>query len=457
MGRRDNQQQNTQVLGRRDRSTQADTVTQVAAPAQRRGNFVTDAPSNIAAFARGEVKTGDVLREMPGVFKRGTRKTLEAVFPGLTEFGVTTGTIFGEGLRYAFDPEVREEYKTGRREMPEKIRDLTPREVGKKTIAAGIEASILKALPTGMKGSLAKRGGVGAVEGLGFAVAEGLAKGKEPEEMIEDAKLYGASGAALNVVAPWLAPVLRKEIGRGAKVTKEAVEQVKASKVVDEAVPAPERVTPQVPEAADIVPAKPVAPDTPVGKGVEVPESRLPIDGATDSARLEVRLNKLADEQAATNRTITNNVGEQLGANTNKEQIRRAGEAIRNMSAEQVDRIVRGVEPPPPGVLDTAFLHAAEAMAETINSPGLIRRVAANLAKRYGQEIQFVRNFDEMSPSKNIADIIAVRTVAAEKRLPKGETIKGAIANNVKKGKAQVTKSQIKIQQAEELLDSILC
>jgi len=96
MGRRDNQQQNTQQLGRRDRTTQ--TSAPVApTPAPSRGNFITNAPSNIAAFARGEIKTGDVVKRMPGVAKRGAIKTAETVAPALTNFVKTTGGIIGEG------------------------------------------------------------------------------------------------------------------------------------------------------------------------------------------------------------------------------------------------------------------------------------------------------------------------------------------------------------------------
>ena len=102
MGRRDNQQQNTGVLGRRQKVTDTATLGRrerasvAVAPEDRpqpqsRGNFITRAPESFAALRRGEITPVDVAREIPGTIKRGAIKTADVVLPGITEFTRITG------------------------------------------------------------------------------------------------------------------------------------------------------------------------------------------------------------------------------------------------------------------------------------------------------------------------------------------------------------------------------
>ena len=149
-----------------------------------------------------------------------------------------------------------------------------------------------------------------------------------------------------------------------------------------------------------------------------------------------------------------------MTGSANVEQIRRATTAVEQMTPAQVEAVISGTTELPPGVLRTAFLKAASEQAIIAGNSSLVNRLAraaGQLARRFGQEIQFTKNFDPLDPVTNIADILSVRLAAAERRVPKGETVTNYIKKNVDSGRKAVSKSQVKIQEAEDLIDSILC
>lgn len=585
MGRRDNQQTNTQQLGRRDR-TQVAPATQPTPAPVKAGNFITNAPSNVGALFRGEVGVGDVAKRMPGVALRGAVKTAEVVTPALTNFTKTTGGIIGEGLAYATDKTVREQFRGGApdegedellRLLREKrargedtsalINSLTKLQQGKiqtnpsdilptvskttqkgllkDTVAAAIETAVIRSVPAAMKGKLKTRLGVGALEGLGFAVAEGMAKDETPEQIMKNAVLYGVAGSTLNAIAPWLGSVLRKEIGRAPKTLvtalKEEARQLQVTSAtpgsssvnvstpnkrhagyaesqgyepytpdgelpviqmgktppkVDDGLPVidfggneasktippppgtrlvPEGVTPQpkTTQASSQQSTPPVAQTPTVTDGAtqKVQGEQIPIGGPTKGAsRLEARL--VAQTEDPAYQAGTSNYAKyskeadapEITGSSNPEQIRRAARAVETLSPKQIDDIVSGAAELPEGVLRTAFIKAAAEKAVIEGNSSLIARLGravGQAARRFGQEIQFTKNFDVLDPVMNIADILAVRVKAAAGRLPKGTpkgtTVQSYIKNNVDTAQKSVTKGQMKIKEAQSLLDSIIC
>ena len=196
----------------------------------KKGNFITNAPDNVRALVRGDFSVGDVAKEAPGVVSRGATATSETVIPGLHKFGNTTMSIFGEGLAYAIDPNVRKQYNAGNLDILPTITNTTQKDLAKYTLAAGIEAAIMKALPQSVKGkwtgSKAARFGLGTVEGLGFALSEGLARGYTAEQVMKNAGLYGVSGGFLNLASPYILPLLKRELSLGKTGAKEVAEGI---------------------------------------------------------------------------------------------------------------------------------------------------------------------------------------------------------------------------------------
>src|SRR3990167_8841177 len=144
---------------------------------------------------------GGAVKKAPGIFA-----------PAITNFTKTTGGIIGEGLAYATSADVREQYKKGGLEILPIVSKTSFGDLTKDTVAAGLETAIYKYIPQTAKMALATRFGVGALQGLGFAISEGMAKDLSVEEIKKNAKNYGVLGGAIEVVAPYLLPLLRTEL-----------------------------------------------------------------------------------------------------------------------------------------------------------------------------------------------------------------------------------------------------
>lgn len=165
----------------------------------------------------------DFVREVPGA----GAKITDTFIPGMSDFTRTTANIFGEGLAYAIDKNVREQYKKGNTDILPYITRTEIEDVWKKAGAAGIEVAVFKSISPSMRMKLLPRGGAGALQGTGFAIAEGLANDEDAATIIDRAKKYATVGSAVNIVTPYLNNILGKSL-RGAP--KEAVNQVKLFK-----------------------------------------------------------------------------------------------------------------------------------------------------------------------------------------------------------------------------------
>lgn len=144
--------------------------------------------------------------------KKAPSAVASFVAPAITNFTKKSTGIIGESIAYAIDPLVREMETSTNGGILSTVNSTSAGGMLKDTLAAGIEASVFKMIPSTLKANIVKRFGVGALGGVGFAVSQGLANDETPEQILENAKSYGAFGAAIEVVAPYLLPVLRSEL-----------------------------------------------------------------------------------------------------------------------------------------------------------------------------------------------------------------------------------------------------
>ena len=185
-------------------------------PPQREG-FLSRSMSNLKSLVTpGGIGPRDVAREIPsaagtvaGTVGRGFTNTF---IPATSNFFETTGNIFGEGLAYAVDPNVRKQYNAGNLDIMPTISETTVPDVALDTLAAGIETAIYRSVPDISKMKIGSRTGVGILEGIGFGVAEGIANDKTAEEIVDDLPFYATLGGASNILAPYLLPILKGSI-----------------------------------------------------------------------------------------------------------------------------------------------------------------------------------------------------------------------------------------------------
>lgn len=178
---------------------------------QKKG-FIKQSVEDVQALGKGDISVGDVAREVPGATKKVVGGFVDTFVPALKNFFVTTGSIFGEGLAYAVDPNVRKQYRAGNLDILPTISGTTPADVAKDTIAAGIETAVYRSFPGIVKMNLLPRGGAGALQGMGFAISEGLANDKSAEEIVKSLPTYGVFGGTLGIVSPYILPLLKAEM-----------------------------------------------------------------------------------------------------------------------------------------------------------------------------------------------------------------------------------------------------
>jgi len=202
-----------------------------------------------------KVSLGDVAREIPSATAQIASGFANTFIPAITNFFKTTGSIFGEGLAYAIDPEVRRQFKAGNLDVLPIISSTTTADLAKTTIAAGIETAVYRSFPKIVQMTLLPRGGVGALQGMGFAIGEGLANDKSPEQIIKSLPAFGVLGSTVGVATPYLLPLLKAEM----KVLPKEIRNVFKGLAR---------------EVKDIRPPKPKAPFQPT-KQLRAPEERL--------------------------------------------------------------------------------------------------------------------------------------------------------------------------------------
>jgi hypothetical protein len=189
-------------------------------------NVAVQQGSNIKALATGEVSMGDVAREIPGNVIGGTKAVANVILPGLYKYVETTMSTFGEGLVYAFDKNARERYLEGNLDIFPTLTEATPKKVALYTIAAGLETTIIAKIPPLTKLGWKARAGYGAIDGMGFAISEGIAWDRSAEDIIKTMPFYGVAGSTIGLLTPYLLPLLKRELSQVPKGMREMFRQL---------------------------------------------------------------------------------------------------------------------------------------------------------------------------------------------------------------------------------------
>jgi len=497
-----------------------------------------------------EVSFNEFIKQVPKTATRQAITVADTIIPAITNFVDITGSIFGEGLAYAFDKNVREQYAAGNLDVLPTITETTIPKLAKYTVAAGIETAIFRSLPGVAKMKLAPMAGVGALEGVGFAISEGMARDLTPEEIIKNMPLYGVTGAGAAVLSPYLLPLLKSEIKFMPKQFKNIIEglneepatrQLGVGSLAREATPIPistkntryqewlrnngyepytptkdlpvidagagrvartadddlptiqfddasgvrdlpppvgTRLVPDEPapapaaelpaprrEAPTPTPVAPTPTPTPVAQpqaAVAVPSRNLPVgDGVTRNSRLEERIVK-SNADPAIGKHLE---GERLATYqqvTKADQTKRAAKFVEDRYEDAL-AVVRGQMEAPDGLLDNAVALALAKQAELTGDAALAIRLASLRSTRAGQEISMLTEADPLSVVASIESIIKARQ-GKMARAKGGGTQKNSAAS-ANKAAAETKKdvtdrvmaAEMKIEDAEKLLNDILC
>lgn len=519
-------------------------------------DFFERTSDNFRALKNQEFSFKDVVKQIPKTALRQGIAVSNFVAPAISKFVDTTGSIFGEGLAYAFDKNVREQYRAGNLDILPTITEITTPKLAKYTIAAGLETAIFRSIPEVARAKLGKFGlsGVGALEGIGFAISEGLAKDETPEEILKKMPLYGVTGGVLGILTPYLIPLLKSEVKYLPKEFKKMITGLEEtipetpSRMLDvqtagssrTAVPVStpksryaeylrkmgyEPYTPEaqlptievgtVPRVKDELPTiqigdeatkmppppgtklvpEPVvkmtpdvstvptrinldAPETPLKREVnptpkvevsdaptiKVPSRQLPVGdegGAMKQSKLESRI--IRDVSDPTNpKPLDPEKAATYQAVTKKEQMSKAAKYVEENSDDAL-AVLRGEKDAPEGLLDNSIALALAKKAELEGDSALAIRLASLRSTRAGQEISMLTEADPLGIVSQIEDIVRARkgrSGRAIKGTGRKETV-GAAEKQATQVKKQATvavdAARLKIEDAEKLLNDILC
>ncbi len=419
------------------------------------------------------VSAMDVVKSLPGAAVDVAGGISRFVAPALTGFTQKAGKIIGEGVAYATNKNVREKYNEGENVLPN-VTDTSIKEMAVSTAAAGIEAGVFKSFPKIAQMTLAKMGGVGALQGMGFAISTGMAEEKSPEEIVQSLPSYGISGGVMAVIAPYLLPVLRADLKKVPTATKTTIknllEDIKTPTtakpfnpkvVAEELTPVGEVRTqpPAIQQPQPITQVENQIDQAPSPQVVQVPRENMPV-GTGDKAvsRLEARM-------AGKAKDISVEDAEKIGLSTyqkadHESQLIAAARFIEQKGDDVAMEVALGRKSAPDGLLQNAVFVAMQERAAQRADWALARKLASAQATRFGQELSILAKIEPDNPVVAMQEI----TLARAERASRGKGIIGFKKNleaEVKASKKEVRSalksSQLKIQEAESILQSILC
>ena len=191
---------------------------------------------------------------------------------------------------------------------------------------------------------------------------------------------------------------------------------------------------------------------------VKVPSEQLPVKttGELQVSRLEARQKEILDR-------ITPEQAKEQGISTfeqmnKKEQIAKATEYVLKNPDEAL-RVVKGEIPPPKDLLNNSIALALETQAELTGNAELVSKLASLRSTRFGQEISILTEADPLNIVGQTRQIQIARENAIIKKT--GKTLiraKADVKVEIDKIiKEERTLAQIKVAEAEKLLESIMC
>jgi len=188
---------------------------------------------------------------------------------------------------------------------------------------------------------------------------------------------------------------------------------------------------------------------------VKVPGEQLPVGGgelkiSRLEARIKGKLGKITPEEAEKAGMIT------YKQMNKAETIAKSRELV-SKSPQDVLDILEGKKSLPEGQTYGGLGIAAEESAEMVGNIDLISKLASLRATRYGQEISILTEADPLSIVNQVKEIKIARETAVQKQLGKRTTTQKAKSNIIEKGKKEVKTIRMKIEDAQKLLDSLIC
>jgi len=192
-------------------------------------------------------------------------------------------------------------------------------------------------------------------------------------------------------------------------------------------------------------------------KVVKVSSEQLPVGtGETKVSRLEARMKEKLDsvspEKAKAEGLST---FEQMNK---KEQIKLASDYV-SKNPDEALQVLKGEVPAPKDLLHNSIALALESQAEITGNAELVSKLASLRSTRFGQEISILTEADPLNVVSQTKNIQIARENAIIKKT--GKTIskaKADVKTEIDKIiKEERTLAQIKVAEAEKLLDSITC
>lgn len=406
------------------------------------------------ASSRLDISPMDVAREVPGVVGRGSLKVAETFVPAITEGFKTAGGIFGEGLAYAMSPTVRQAYEAGNLDVLPTISKTRQIDVLKKTVAVGIELAVYKNIPKAIKGTRLERAGIGALQGLGFAISEGLAKDYTPEEIVKNAAIYAPSGAGIGLLAPYLVPIIKTEITKTPQATKEAFRRMFREGTdglqPDNLVPPREIPSQEVPtriDATDVAETLPRSAEAPTQVSETPFVARRPPETGEQGVslhyeRVKQELGALAEDTVTYTKRNLDDIA------------KRSTSFIEEADPKDAFRIGMGLVEPPPGQ-DALGINVA--LSEALEKAGKLEE-ARMLKRFFSQQISDIAS--ELNLAKLDLGTAGTRRIEAAVSVQRLEQIGRNLPSDLGKTTTPVKRAQQMIRReakkgAEEVTTSI--
>ena len=180
----------------------------------------TPAPSvldNIGPSIQYGIKNPmDVLNQVPQATGQVLGGVSNTFAPSMTKFFTNAGDVIGEGAQLGMNTIVKSlntpentvnvpEFNA--QNYPALFKD-NPADMLKQTVGAGLEATVLKYIPETAKMGIIARGGVGALQGMGFSLANGISNNKSWDDIKKDMTSNGIAASVIMMAEPYLKPLL---------------------------------------------------------------------------------------------------------------------------------------------------------------------------------------------------------------------------------------------------------
>jgi hypothetical protein len=416
----------------------------------------------------------DVAREVPGAVMKhvGYGKSLVETFvPAITEGFKTAGGIFGEGIAYATSPTVRQAYEAGNLDVLPRISETRQLDVFKKTIAVGIELAVYKHIPKAIKGTRGERAGIGAIQGLGFAISEGLAKDYSAEEIMKNAAFYSPAGGLIGLYSPYLIPILRTEMRAIPTATRESFRRLWN----EGAEGIPQKAQDLLPKRADIPEPEPFTPgeiaaqmSTQPVRAVDTPTAPRTVPRAVAEGGeqgVSRHYEKVKQELGALPEDVATYTKRNLD-----DVAKRSTAFVEQADPKEAFRIAMGMVDTPPGQdrlgINVALTAALEAAGQKETARMLARRASTEFSD-IGSALNIAKLDIGSAGSRRIEAAVTIqRLEEIGRKLPSnlGETTPPAkraqqlIKREAKEGAKEVTTSiRTAYKSADELIRALTC